>query len=232
MVAAVETGIPALDQALRGGYHPGEVSLIYGEEKSGKTSLALQASLFVLSRGMKVIWIDCGGRLHPERLSQVFSHSQADQNNMVFSIPRSFEEQTRMIEVLPLRLPEQTGLLVFENFNMLHRVHGLFELQSNRRMLKDLNFQLACLKELVAQGGVPLIVTAQVHEALNKPSKSNETTVPAASRISMYWADTILRTKNQLLPALKVVSVEKGRMGRVPDIVFRVTDSGVSGTGS
>ncbi len=231
-MAAVETGVPALDQALRGGYHPGEVSLIYGEEKSGKTSLALQASLFVLSRGMKVIWIDCGGRLHPERLSQVFSHSQADQNNMVFSIPSNFEEQTRMIEVMPLRLPAQTGLLVFENFNMLHRVRGLFELQNNRRILKDLNFQLACLKELVVQRGLPLIVTAQVHEALNKPSNSNETTVPAASRISMYWADTILRTKNQLLPALKVVSLEKGRMGRAPDIVFRVTDSGVSGTGS
>lgn len=231
-MAVIQTGIARLDQALTGGYHPGEISLIYGEEKSGKTSLALQASIFVLRRGMRVVWIDCGGHLHPERVFQVFTRSQVDENNMVLSVPRDFEEQTRTIETLSLHLPGETGLLVFENFNMLHRVQGLLEIEKNRRIFKDLCFQLAYLREVVSQRRVPLIVTAQVHEALDKPNRSKETTFPAASRISMYWADVILRTKNWSVPALKVVSVERGGKGVATDIVFRITESGVSAAGS
>lgn len=231
-MAVVETGIANLDEALSGGYHPGEASLIYGEEKSGKTSLTLQASLFVLQRGMKVLWIDCGEHLHPERVFQVFSHSQVDEDNMILSVPRDFEEQTRIIQALPLRLPDDTGLIVFENFNMLHRVSGPLKVGRNRRIFKDLNFQLAYLKELVARRRVPLILTAQVHEALHRLNKSKETTVPAASRISIYWADVILKTKNWSVPSLKVISVERGQKNRVLDIVFRVTESGVSGVGN
>jgi len=231
-VAVVETGVAALDEALSGGYHPGEASLIYGEEKSGKTSLALQASLFVLQRGMKVLWIDCGRHLHPERVFQVFSHSRVDGDNMMLSVPRDFEEQTRMIQALPLRLSDDTGLIVFENFNMLHRVGGSLEVERDRRMFKDLNFQLAYVKEVVARRRVPLILTAQVHEALHRIGKSKETTVPAASRISMYWADVVLKTKNWSVPSLKVISVERGRRSRVLDIAFRITESGVSGIGN
>lgn len=228
-MAAVETGVAALDRALGGGYRPGEVSLIYGEEKSGRTSFALQASLFVLRRDMRVVWIDCGGHLHPERVFQVFSDSQVDGKNMMLSVPRDFEEQTRVIETLPLYLPDGTGLVVFENFNMLHRVDGFLAVEKNRRMFKDLNFQLAYLKGVVMRRRLPLIATAQVHEALDK---SEEATLPAASRISMYWADIVLRTRNWSVPALKIVSVERGWRSKVSDIMFRVTQSGVSGVRS
>jgi len=231
-VAAVETGIARLDQALTGGYHSGKLSLVYGEEKSGKTSLALQASISAVRTGMKVVWIDCGGYLHPERAFQVLSHGQADGTKMVLSAPRDFEEQTRTIETLPLRLPDETGLLVFENFNVLHRVQGPLQVEKQRRMFKDLNFQLAYLRELVSLRGLPLIVTAQVHEALAQRNECGETTLPAASRIAMYWADVILRTKNWSMPTLKLVSVEKGGKTKVADILFRITESGVSGAGS
>ncbi|MEM1977148.1 MAG: hypothetical protein QXX29_04545, partial [Nitrososphaerota archaeon] len=35
------TGLPALDKRLGGGVATGTLTLVYGEEKSGKTSLAL-----------------------------------------------------------------------------------------------------------------------------------------------------------------------------------------------
>jgi len=231
-VAAVETGIARLDQALTGGYHSGKLSLIYGEEKSGKTSLALQASISAVRRGMKVVWIDCAGYLHPERVFQVLSHGQADGTKMVLSVPHDFEEQMRTVETLPLHLPDETGLLVFENFNVLHRVHGPLQVEKDRRTFKDLNFQLAYLGEVVSLRRLPLIVTAQVHEALAQRNECGETTLPAASRISMYWADVILRTKNWSVPTLKAVSVERGGRAKVADILFRITESGVSDAGS
>jgi len=227
-VAAVETGIVRLDQALAGGYHSGKLSLIYGEEKSGKTSLALQASISAVRRGMKVVWVDCGGYLHPERVFQVLFHGQADGTKMVLSVPHDFEEQMRTIETLPLHLPDETGLVVFENFNVLHRVHGPLHVEKDRRMFKGLNFQLAYLREVISLRRLPLIVTAQVHEALAQRNERGETTLPAASRISMYWADVILRTRNWSVPTLKVASLERGGRTNVADIMFRITESGVS----
>ncbi|MGB9638883.1 MAG: ATPase domain-containing protein, partial [bacterium] len=45
MFSKIETGIKSLDNEINGGYPIKKLTLIYGEEKSGKTSLALQAAI-------------------------------------------------------------------------------------------------------------------------------------------------------------------------------------------
>jgi len=45
----IPTGCPPIDELLGGGFRFGEVSLVYGEASTGKTTLALSLSLIHIS---------------------------------------------------------------------------------------------------------------------------------------------------------------------------------------
>jgi len=56
---AISLGCNALDGLLRGGIERGEVTLIYGEAATGKTTVAIQAAVLAAAKGLKVLFIDC-----------------------------------------------------------------------------------------------------------------------------------------------------------------------------
>ncbi|MEM4675658.1 MAG: hypothetical protein QXM12_05150, partial [Nitrososphaerota archaeon] len=88
----VPTGLPKLDMSI-GGYVGGALHFIYGEEKSGKTSLALLAAANAIKLGGKVVWIDCGQRIHVKRLLQVLSTNRADASKLILTPVKDFDEQ-------------------------------------------------------------------------------------------------------------------------------------------
>jgi DNA repair protein RadA len=69
--AHLSTGSDSLDEVLGGGLLTGELFEVYGESRTGKTQLALQASLIAASKGMVVSYIDTEGTFRPERIMQM-----------------------------------------------------------------------------------------------------------------------------------------------------------------
>ncbi len=68
---SISSGSKAIDELLRGGYTVSELVEIYGESKTGKTQLALQAALTAASRGYDVLFVDTEGTFRPERIESM-----------------------------------------------------------------------------------------------------------------------------------------------------------------
>ena len=64
-VSAVSTGVAALDEALGGGWRPGEVSEIVGPASSGRTSLLCATVAAATGRGQVVAFVDTFDRFDP-----------------------------------------------------------------------------------------------------------------------------------------------------------------------
>lgn len=216
-MARVPTGLPRLDINI-GGYVGGMLYFIYGDEKSGKTSLALLAAVNAIKLGGKVIWIDCGQRMHVKRLSQVLSTNKADASKFILISAKSFDEQEAFVVSLLDGTPPGTKLLVLDDYTYLHRIEMKGEVKEDAPIFKRLAFQTASLKEVAITNDVPAIVVGQVHDVPGLGMK------PVASRIVGYWSDVVIRLENA--PAsLRLLVLEKG--GMPIQQRFRITDAGV-----
>ncbi len=67
----IPTGSSGIDDLLGGGYPLSELVEIYGESKTGKTQLAMQAALIASSRGYSVLYVDTEGTFRPERIESM-----------------------------------------------------------------------------------------------------------------------------------------------------------------
>ena len=65
------TGCEPLDRILGGGIRYGEVTLVYGEPRIGKTSLAVQCAFLCARVCLKTIFIDSDNTFSPYRLEPV-----------------------------------------------------------------------------------------------------------------------------------------------------------------
>ncbi|MCS7135827.1 MAG: hypothetical protein RMJ14_04240 [Nitrososphaerota archaeon] len=217
----VPIGLPKLD-ALIGGYVGGMLYFIYGEEKSGKTSLALSATINAIRLGGKVIWVDCGQRLHTERLSQVFSTNRADASKLILTFVKNFDEQEITIISLLDGTSPGTRLIVLDDYTYLHRIAMKGEVKEDAPIFKRLTFQTASLKEVALMNRIPIIIVGQAHEVPGLGIK------PVASRIIGYWSDVVFKTENTPT-GIRVLKVEKG--GPSFEQKFRITDAGVEPVG-
>ncbi len=67
----ISSGSEAIDFLLDGGYRAGEIVEVFGESKTGKTQLAMQAALSCAARGFSVLFVDTEGTFRPERLESM-----------------------------------------------------------------------------------------------------------------------------------------------------------------
>ncbi|MFB0567888.1 MAG: ATPase domain-containing protein, partial [Candidatus Bathyarchaeia archaeon] len=65
MQRRIPTGCHALDRMLEGGLTRGDVTLVYGEAETGKTSLAIQCAVNTARIGYKAIFVDSDGTFSP-----------------------------------------------------------------------------------------------------------------------------------------------------------------------
>jgi len=66
-----ETGSPAFDELLGGGYRGGTLTEFFGRSNSGKSQLAMQAALVAARAGMKSLYVDTEGAFRPERIEEI-----------------------------------------------------------------------------------------------------------------------------------------------------------------
>jgi RecA/RadA recombinase len=67
----LSTGSDGLDGLLRGGYEEGKITEAFGASNSGKTQLALQATVMAAARGWKSVYVDTESTFRPERVAQM-----------------------------------------------------------------------------------------------------------------------------------------------------------------
>ena len=183
------TGIVALDKLLGGGLRASHMTLIYGEASTGKTTLSIHAAIQASMRGYKTVYLDVDGSFEPRRFSHIFeANDNGVGEKIIIFTPNSFREQTQTIENLPNYMTKSTKLVVVDTVTTLYRLESSSE--ERFTLNRELARQLAYLSEMASEYNLVILLTSQVHEAV----QSNIVCVePVAKRILFHWPNTIIR---------------------------------------
>jgi len=187
----IPTGCPPLDNVLEGGLKPGELTLIYGEAETGKTSLAIQCSVNSARMGYKTIFVDADGTFSLERLSQISSQNFDEiLQFLILFTPSTFEEQSKLIDDLEKCVGGDMGLIVFDTITSLYRAE-IGGKEEAFKINRELNRQVAMLAQIARKFQIPILITSQVRSILTDAGAS-AFIEPVASRVLRYWSTSII----------------------------------------
>jgi len=210
----IPTGCSSLDKILGGGLLFGDVSLVYGEAESGKTSLAIQCAVNAARLGCKTIFIDSDGTFSTRRLSQIAYHDLDEVSPLITLVkPSDFQEQALAIDSLDEYLTSAVGLVVIDTVTSLYRAEIGEDKETTFSLNRELGRQLACLAQVAKTRKVATLLTSQVRSVLMDGFVEME---PVATRVLGFWSDTVLRLKpTSHRNALKAV-LEKHSQSKCP----------------
>ena len=177
-----------MDRALDGGLHLGEITLIYGEAETGKTSLAMQCAVNSARMGLKTLYVDCEGTFTPERLSQIAFSDYEEISEMIIIVrPSSFKEQSEIIDDLEKFINRRFGLIVFDTITHLYRLE-LAGKNESFNLNRELNRQVATLVQIAKTVPLSVLLLSQVRSLMKEADF-----VPVATRILRFWSNDIVK---------------------------------------
>jgi len=96
------TGSTALDGLLGGGYAEGRITEVFGPSSSGKSQLAMQATVMAAAKGWRSVYVDTEATFRPERVAQIAEvrglDPKATLDSVFFVRVREVGAQTRAME--------------------------------------------------------------------------------------------------------------------------------------
>jgi RecA/RadA recombinase len=195
-----------LDRLLLGGFAKGEVTLIYGEAATGKTTAVMQAAIAAARMGLKTLYLDADHSFTQQRFHQIAgTDSQEISSLIMLFLPETFSEQRKIVESLDNYVMPSLGLVVVDSVSSLYRA-AFSGSESIFSLNRDLARQVAYLDELSSSHKVACILTSQVHARLNPPLGDIE---PVARRTLFHFPQTILRIRGTQRPSVKEFVLEK-----------------------
>jgi DNA repair protein RadB len=197
-----------LDALLAGGFTVGEITVVYGEAGTGKTTLTIQTAIEVARRDSKVLYIDTDHSFTHQRFSQLAREdADAVSERILLFFPDTFSAQTSLVESIENYLTPSARLLVADTITSLYRV-GLSSAERTFSLNRELNRQLAYLSTVAVRHRLVVLLTSQVHARLDFPFGRIE---PVARRTLAHWPRTIIRLKNTSEQSRKDIIVERKR---------------------
>jgi RecA/RadA recombinase len=193
VVHKIPTSCVSLDRILTGGLQIGSVALCYGEAETGKTTLAIQCAVNCARKGLKTLFVDCDGTFSARRLSQIASKDFDKIAELVILMkPRSFREQTVVVEQLPEYIVKNFGLVIFDTVTSLYSVRVAESPEKTFELNRELNRHMALLAQIAKTQRIAVLITSQVRSVFNDTYVNVE---PVGTRVLKFWADTIITLK-------------------------------------
>lgn len=203
----ISTNCKMLDEALEGGFSIGEVSLIYGEAETAKTTLAMQCAVSCARQGYKTFFMDCDGTFSARRLSQIASGDIDKVSELIMlARPKSFKEQTLVIDQLTNYITKGFWLIVIDTATFLYRMEIAEHPEKTFEINRELNRQMALLAQIAKTTKVAVLVLSQVRSVFDEEYVDVE---PVATRVIKFWADIIVALKPTENPKVVRISIEK-----------------------
>ena len=200
----ITTGSIFLDRVLNGGLPRGEVTLLYGEAETGKTSLAIQCAVNSARMGFKTLYVDCEGAFSPQRLGQIASRDVEYVSSMIILLrPSTFQEQAEIIDSLEKVINKRFGLIIFDTITSLYRLE-LAEKNATFSLNRELNRQVAILTEIAKTTPLSVLLLSQVRSLMQESGFT-----PVATRILKFWSNSVIRLSRTDMRGVIRVSVEK-----------------------
>ena len=202
----IPTGCPSLDRLLHRGFSKGEITLIYGEAATGKTTTVIQAATSAARMGMKVLYIDSDHSFTHQRFQQIAkTEFRAASELIMLFLPETFAQQRTLVESFENYITPNLGLVILDSTSSLYRA-AFSRAESIFTLNRDIGRQLAYLGELCTSSKIACVVTSQVHARLTPPLGDVE---PVARRALFHFPRTILRVRNTPRPSVKEFDLER-----------------------
>jgi len=202
----IPTDCHALDKMLDGGLALGDVTLVYGEAETGKTSLGIQCAVNTARIGYKATFVDSDGTFSPVRLSQI-AYKDIDEvaPSITLVKPTTFQEQALAIDRLDEYLTKNVGLVVVDTVTSLYRIE-LGEPKTTFTLNRELGRQVACLAQIAKTRKVAVLINSQVRNVFLEGVVTME---PVATRVLKFWADIVLNLKHTSQSRIMKAVLEK-----------------------
>ena len=226
MSTKIPSGCRSLDKLLRGGFSRGEVTLIYGEAATGKTTIVIQAAISAARIGLKVLYVDSDHSFTQQRFHQIAgTESQTASESIMLFLPETFAEQRALVESFENYVTPRLGLVIVDSMSSLYRA-SFSRAESIFSLNRDLSRQLAYLGELSASSKTACIITSQVHARLTPPVSDVE---PVARRALFHFPRAILRLRNTPRQGVKEIALERieGSDTRGSSCLIALTETGL-----
>ncbi|MDI6846637.1 MAG: ATPase domain-containing protein [Candidatus Bathyarchaeia archaeon] len=224
----IPTGCEAVDKILEGGFPIGDISLIYGEAETGKTTLAMQCAVNCARQGYKTLFVDCDSTFSARRLSQIASEDFKDIAELIILMrPNNFSEQAVVIDQLTDYITKSFRLLVVDTITSLYRTKVAEHPEETFQLNRELNRQIACLAQVAKTQKIAVLLISQVRSVFNEAYISIE---PVGTRVLKFWADTIIVMKPTENPRIIKAILEKSpKRARHSSCHLRIEKTGVRG---
>jgi DNA repair protein RadB len=220
----ISTGCGCLDDNLVGGISQENITLVYGEAETGKSTLAMQCAINCALQNLKTLYVDCDGTFSAKRLSQLASEKFDEVSELIVLVkPEDFREQTAFIDHFADYLNHKVGLVVFDTVTSLYRAKVAEAEGKTFGLNRELNRQLALIAQAVKIKKIPVLLTSQVRSVLDETA----TVEPVGTRVLKFWADTIIAMKPMENPQTVNAVIEKPKAE--PEVVcqLRIDLSGI-----
>lgn len=158
----MKTGSEDLDSIFE---YKNELTMVYGEAASGKTTLATLAAIEQARNNKKVIFIDTENGFSIERFKQLAGNNhQKLLDNIIFFRPTSLAEQRKVTkEIINLIETGKIGLVIVDTIGSIYRAElKLDEKYANRTIAESIK-----VFRLILSKGIPVIITNQVYSDFN-----------------------------------------------------------------
>ncbi len=206
MTRKLSTGCIGLDKLLHGGIECGEITLLYGESATGKTTVCIQAATSIATRGLKVLYIDSDNSFTHQRFHQIAGETSYSLSELIMLFfPDTFEEQRILVESLNNYVTPQLGMVIIDSMSTLYRA-AFLKAESVFDLNRDLTRQLAYLADLTRSKEIACLITSQVHARLDSVGDQVE---PVARRAITHFPSTIIRIRNIPNPKLREFTLER-----------------------
>ncbi|MCD6414347.1 MAG: DNA repair and recombination protein RadB [Candidatus Diapherotrites archaeon] len=150
----------SIDELMGGGIRARTITQVYGPPGSGKTNIALQASINAVKMGKRAVFIDPESGFSEKRLEQMVGK---DKEKILSSIilfePGSFGEQGKIIS--SLWELDDIGLVVVDSIVYHYRLE--MDQENPRPLSQELGRQVGELLNLARKKDLAVLITNQVY---------------------------------------------------------------------
>lgn len=201
------TGCKKIDEMLGGGIPNREITLVYGEAETGKTTLAIQCAVNCARRNYKTLFVDCDGTFSARRFSQIATKDFKNTGQLIILMkPENFTQQTVIIDRLADHINKSFGLVVIDTLTSLYRAEISERTEKTFELNREMNRQMACLAQIAKTQEIAVLTTSEVRSVIENRHVSVE---PVATRVLKFWADNIIAMKPTEKPQIIKAVLEK-----------------------
>ena len=228
MSEPISTGCEPIDELLGGGLERGIVTQVYGSPASGKTNLALSASIQVAAEGKTVLYIDTEG-ISLDRFEALAREAAAEEDidtvtsRVILSDAIDFEEQREAVQDAS-ELAERVDLIVLDSATGFYRLER--DNDDEGKTLRTVAKQVTHLLALARRHDLAVLATNQVYA---DPETDSSRPKPLGGHTLTHWSGAVVRLE-RFRGGKRRATLEKHRSKAAGETArFKITDSGIEG---